>query len=263
MTQKAVIIGAGWLGGALANHLNGEGWQVNASSRENNSVSQFPNVIFNCEDASLTHSIRLEDAYWFFCIPAGRTEQAQHSYFQYLEQALLLAKKLNCKGFLLASSTAAYPTAEGEYDEASDFELTSSRQARMHRAEQLVLSHQGKVLRLAGLFGPKRAPGRFLAGKELPSNGGDVVNMVHQQDCINAVTTLFLKWSQANAIYNCVSPDHPTKQDFYGHATRLLKLQPPHFSGDKSCLRKINGDKLTELDFCYQHHNLIDAITHC
>lgn len=258
--NKAVIIGAGWLGLAVAKHLRQHGWQVATTTRDSKKLNSDITTQFSLESGQLSHSIELDNAFWFYCIPAGRTALAQQSYFRYLDAALMLSAKLNCRGFLMASSTAIYPNESEQFDENSQYQLVTERQQRMARAETTVLNQGGKVLRFAGLFGPNRHPGRFLAGKELTSCGDDTVNMVHQADCVQAIHCLFDNWLRCDAIYNCVAPEHPSKSAFYAAAADKLSLPKPVFNGKAAIKKVVSGAKLTQLPFTYQHGELLCEI---
>ncbi|MEO9373094.1 hypothetical protein ABI428_35485, partial [Pseudomonas aeruginosa] len=65
------------------------------------------------------------------------------------------------------------------------------------------------ILRLAGLVGPGRHPGRFFAGKTAP-DGEHGVNLVHLEDVIGAIT-LLLQAPKGGHIYNICAPAHPAR----------------------------------------------------
>ncbi len=76
------------------------------------------------------------------------------------------------------------------------------------------------ILRLAGLVGPGRHPGRFFAGKTAP-DGEHGVNLVHLEDVIGAIT-LLLQAPKGGHIYNICAPAHPARNVFYPQMARLL-----------------------------------------
>ena len=110
------------------------------------------------------------------------------------------------------------------------------------------------ILRLSGLVGPGRHPGRFFAGKTAP-DGQQGVNLVPLEDVIAAIT-LLLQAPKGGHIYNICAPSHPARNVFYPQMARLLGMEPPHFlesqSNDKGKI--IDGSRIcNELGFEYQY----------
>ena len=174
-------------------------------------------------------------------------------------------EKLKMKGFLLCSSTGIYPNEIGEYNELSELSLVTGRQKLLNQAEQVVLklTEVGKVVRLAGLIGPKRHPGKFVSGKHLKSSALATVNMVHQKDVINGIICLLQQWQTPEKIFNLVTPDNPTKQDFYQQACSQLKVKTPTFELNERETRIIDGSQITQLEFEYQYTCLFKAMENC
>jgi nucleoside-diphosphate-sugar epimerase len=90
------------------------------------------------------------------------------------------------------------------------------------------------VLRLAGLYGPGRPPGRFLAGKTDLPGASDPVNLVHRDDVIEAGLRLIERApgdpTLRRETLNLCADEHPTRSAFYPDAARRLGLQPPTFA---------------------------------
>ncbi|MEM6773104.1 MAG: hypothetical protein AAF597_21185, partial [Bacteroidota bacterium] len=84
------------------------------------------------------------------------------------------------------------------------------------------------ILRLAGLIGPGRDPGRFYGGsaRSIPRANAPV-NLVHQADVISAIQTLIANYNSLHGgqhIFNVCAAAHPSKGDFYTAAAALLNL---------------------------------------
>lgn len=248
--SNLVVLGAGWLGRALCIDAQKRGWQVQGTHRSDIHEFDFERQ-FTLHNGELQHQLDLQNAYWICAIPP-QSRNSESNYSQVLKHALKLATKLKCKGFLLCSSTGVYDQEPGIYSESSDISATSDRQIRLYDAEKQVLKQQGKVLRLAGLLGPNREPGRFVAGKKLNTSSQQVVNMVHQHDVINAIFAVLKNWQQGQSIYNVVNPAHPTKADYYAKKCELYGTQMPGFSSDEIAERKIIGSAIEALGFRYQ-----------
>ncbi|WP_462156585.1 Rossmann-fold NAD(P)-binding domain-containing protein [Pseudoalteromonas sp. GB56] len=251
MNKKMVIIGAGWLGDALAQQAIQEGWEVQATHRHH--IQQDYDRIFNLNEVGeLTHTVSLTGAYWVCAMSPGE-RRGPSNYLQTLEQTLILAKHLDAQGFVLCSSTGVYDNDSGCYDEHSTLSLSSARQQRLYQAELLALEAGAKVIRLGGLVGPNREPGRFVSGKELSSHEDDTVNMVHRADVINALLALCARYSDSDNMYNLVHPSHPTKGDYYRKHCHKLGTKAPTYSVTKSTQRYIDGSNIESLGFTYQH----------
>ena len=249
--NKLVVLGAGWLGHTLCVNAQKAGWQVQGTHRSDVHKFDFERQ-FILENDQLTHQIDLQDAYWV-CAIAPRSRHNESNYPDTLTAALKLSKGLNAKGFLLCSSTGVYDQEHGVYSENSDISCTNERQIKLYEAEEQVLQQDGKVLRLAGLFGPNREPGRFVAGKELNTSSEQVVNMVHQQDVINAIFAVIEHWSVGQNIYNVVNPAHPTKAEYYALKCLQQGSEMPRFASDEKAERKVIGSAIEALGFTYQY----------
>ncbi|GMM86365.1 SDR family oxidoreductase [Pseudoalteromonas sp. MTN2-4] len=248
--MKLVILGAGWLGSALIESAKLANWQVQGTSRSSNFSSAIIRQ-FTLQGDKLIHSVDLKDAYWVCAIPP-RARHADSNYLETLSAALRLSDKLACKGFLLCSSTGVYSELDGTYTENSELDSETTRKKVLLAAEQKVFDAKGKVLRLAGLVGPNREPGQFVAGKTLKSSSQAAVNMVHQADVVTAIETVILNWAEADTIYNVCHPYHPTRQDYYQQRCAKLGTQPPSFASDIASARVIDGSAIETLGFCYQ-----------
>jgi len=248
--NKIVVLGAGWLGQALCIKAKELAWQVQGTHRSREHEHDFQRQFAFAGD-ELVHDVSLEEAWWVCAIPP-RSRSSESNYLATLQAGLELAKQLKCKGFILCSSTGVYPADNGHYDESTAINCQSARQQQLFDAEQLVLSAGGKVLRLAGLVGPGRDPGKFVAGKELSSSSQQVVNMVQQQDVIAAIFSVLENWSSASSIYNVVNPSHPTKADYYQQKCTEQGNQPPTFTNHEKGERIIDGSAIESLNFRYQ-----------
>ena len=248
--MKLVILGAGWLGRQLIEVAKLQGWQVQGTSR-NPENHNLPLRKFLYTQMGLDHDVDLQQAYWVCAIPP-KARHANSDYLDTLDAAISLANDLQCRGFLLCSSTGVYPELEGEYFEQSKLDSNTIRKKILIEAENKVLDINGKVLRLAGLVGPGREPGKFVAGKVLKSSSKAAVNMVHQQDVIDAIVHVLLKWENADSIYNVCYPWHPMRENYYQEKCKKLGTLAPSFEKSTVVKRIINGAAIEQLGFEYK-----------
>ncbi|KAF7769029.1 hypothetical protein PCIT_a3570 [Pseudoalteromonas citrea] len=248
---RLVVVGAGWLGHPLCQQARDLDWQVEGTRRSPDEAVSFERYLA-MPNEHIEHTLSLHDAWWVCALPP-RARHADSKYLLMLQQALALSKTMSARGFLLCSSTGVYSNAEGIYSEYSDLDTSTERQQVLVTAEELVTSQQGKVLRLAGLVGPGREPGNFVAGKTLKSSSQSLVNMVHQQDVINAIFTVLSQWRAAQPIYNVCNAWHPTRTQYYQKKCQALNTLVPEFSSAEKVERIIDGSAICQLGFEYHH----------
>jgi nucleoside-diphosphate-sugar epimerase len=93
-------------------------------------------------------------------------------------------------------------------------------------AERLLQEHVASltILRLAGLVGPGRHPGRFYGGRDRAVPQSDApLNLVHREDVIRAIELVIDRdlWGMT---LNVCAADHPKKGKFYQTAAEALGL---------------------------------------
>lgn len=144
-----------------------------------------------------------------------------------LHQALL---QTEIKKIIFISSTGVYVPSTALITEESPVEAAAENQ--LLQAENLLASPQNPwqttIVRFAGLFGPGREPGRFLAGKTNLPDPGAPVNLIHLADCI-ALIRQFIDQENVSGIFNACADAHPSRQEFYVKAARKLNLPEPQF----------------------------------
>lgn len=156
------------------------------------------------------------------------------------------------------SSTSVYGRAQGVCTEETIPEPeTPQAQALLaveHVCLQAAIPHI-TVLRLAGLIGPKRYPGRFLSNKPL-AGGGRCVNLVHQSDVVALLVALVFQ--PESGVFNLVAPDHPSRAAFYQQACQLAGLALPQIMDMQDDGRCVSGHKLEQvMHYRYQVADLM------
>ncbi|QTF10741.1 SDR family oxidoreductase [Brenneria izadpanahii] len=265
--KKVAIIGLGWLGMPLALALNGHGYQVVGSKTTIDGVEAARLSGIECYQLRLTPELECDadelkallqvDAL-VITLPASRTVAGGESYALAVQALVNMARVFNVPRIIFTSSTSVYGNAAGTVRENSPLQPISVAGKVLMSLEQW-LQHlpdtSVDILRLAGLVGIDRHPGRFLAGKTGLAGGTHGVNLVHQEDVLSAIQ-LLLKLPNGGHLYNLCAPEHPAKQDYYPDQARKLNLTPPQFiaDDDKSSGRLIDGQRICrELGFDYQY----------
>ena len=242
--KKVAIIGLGWLGMPLAQSLSRRGIDVVGSKTTPDGVDAARMSGINCYPLVLTPELICEpddlaqlmavDAL-VITLPASRTTAGGDHYFQAVQQVVDSALAFGVPRIIFTSSTSVY----GEM----------ALEQWLHQLPHTSVD----ILRLAGLVGTDRHPGRFLAGKTGVKGGSQGVNLVHQEDVIAAIE-LLLNRPKGGHLYNLCAPIHPRKRDFYPACARALQLTPPEFAVEEQegANREIDGSKIcSELGFEY------------
>ncbi len=214
--KKVAIVGLGWLGMPLALSLTARGWQVTGSKTTQDGVEAArmcgidsyplrlePQLVCDTEDLDALMNV---DAL-VITLPARRTGAGEGFYLQAVQEIVDTALAYHIPRIVFTSSTSVYGNVNGTVKENSPrLPQTASGQV-LKELEDWLHNLPGTsvdILRLAGLVGPSRHPGRFFAGKSAP-DGQHVVNLVHLQDVVAAIE-LLLQAPKGGHIYNLCAP---------------------------------------------------------
>lgn len=288
------IIGCGWLGTALAEKLQQQAISV-CATRSNDANSQALNEQgISAQTLLLPAAQQVVNQHSIFkqqCIIIAITPQFRHGRVDYADKVnqLVMAcqQSQNVKQVILLSSTAVYNGLSGEVDETANLDYNADKVALLSKAEQCVLNinlklnHQQSnnqqskyqrdqkekgddidayVLRLSGLVGPKRHPGKFLLHGRTLKNPDAKVNLIHQHDAVGLLMSLINEQPETG-IYNGVSEYHPVKREYYQVAASALNMTAPvfeesqHHDIDSKC---VLGEKVSaKLAYQFIYPNLL------
>lgn len=267
--KKVAIVGLGWLGMPLAMSLSARGWQVTGSKTTLDGVEAArmsgidsyqlqltPELICDSDDLDALLDV---DAL-VMTLPARRTGEGDDFYLQAVQEIVDSALAHSITRIIFTSSTSVYGEREGTVKETSSLEPVTASGRVLKELETWLHDLPGTsvdILRLAGLVGPERHPGRFLAGKTDVANGDHGVNLVHLEDVISAIT-LLLQAPKGGHIYNLCAPGHPSRSEFYSLMARQMNLEAPKFRAEaqKGHGKLVDGNRIcNELGFEYQYPN--------
>lgn len=267
--KKVAIVGLGWLGMPLAMSLSARGWQVTGSKTTLDGVDAArmsgidsyqlqltPELVCDSDDLDAL----LDADALVITLPARRTGEGDDFYLQAVQEIVDSALAHNIPRIIFTSSTSVYGEAEGSVKETSSLEPVTASGRVLKELETWLHDLPGTsvdILRLAGLVGPERHPGRFMAGKTDVANGAHGVNLVHLEDVISAIT-LLLQAPKGGHIYNLCAPAHPTRAEFYSLMARQMNLDAPVFrtQAQNGHGKLVDGNRIcNELGFEYQYPN--------
>lgn len=263
-SPSLAIVGFGWIGQALYNNLKGNSLNILATVTSKEKQSELSNdfdlpittLAISTDMTAKPHPVFEQDVL-LVCIPP-RFKQGKKDYDKLIGQIVDLANKGNTKQIILLNSTAIYQGCEGVVDESFDLNVENEKVKILHAAEQELARFNGVtcVLRLAGLVGPKRHPGRFFKSGRAIADAQLSVNLVHQQDVVNAIKTA-MTLTDANGVFNIVAPYHPPKKEFYVEASKVYQQQVIEWQESKQVDRVVSGQRFEEsTGFRYQYRDL-------
>ncbi len=220
--QTVLVVGPGWLGGAVADALMAEGarvWTLQRSVPTATSGQGSPAI------TSLQGDIRLplEQAPWGAALPASidhvvvciapsrrAGDGYQTTYPAAVAGSLALAEARRSRSITYTSSTGVYGRADGAWSRETDpIVARDDRQDALLQAEQMlcrgVSAGLGRtVLRVAGLYGPGRDPALRFTGT-VPTAVSDVwCNFSWRDDVVAAISHLIRSPMPGTArVFNC------------------------------------------------------------
>lgn len=245
-SEKVIIVGLGWLGEPLAFTLQALGYEVAGTTTTPEKAQRLSEQGIKTRLWDLSEPLptvwptELSGDTLILCVPPGKVP----NYAERLGELARLAGKAGILRLIFTSATSIYG-GEGVKREA-DAQPDSERGARMQACEQAMHASgiaQVLCLRLSGLVGGTREPGRFLAGRSF-EGGDEPINLVAQEDLLRFFPALLARtdWPQA---LNVSAPHHPSRKEFYCQAATLRQLPPPEFSGG-GIGKTIDGSALSD-----------------
>ncbi|RPD44576.1 SDR family NAD(P)-dependent oxidoreductase [Hymenobacter sediminis] len=267
------VLGCGWLGLPLARTLVDAGYRVHGTTTT-------PGQLLNLRDAGirpfllrLAPELTATDAdtlqallqgvdVLVLNVPPTRAAGSAAAYPALLEPVAEAAALAGIQHVLLVSSTGVYADEPRVMREA-DAQAAATATAPLLQAEALFQSPQHTVVRLAGLMGPGRSPGRFLAGRAGVPHGEAPVNLIHLQDCISLLSCIIEQelWGYT---FNASAATHPSRRTFYTAAATRLGLQPPTFSEETTGGKQIDSSLIRELTgYQFRHEDVVAALEYC
>ena len=239
--KKVSVLGTGWLGKPLALSFLEEGYSVKASTTTESKV-------FDLEALGIeSYLVNIEEYEEFDLFLQSKiliiniTSKDVEAYERLIEQI----QDSEVEKVIFISSTSVYPNTNAVVTE--DNQTVQKPLTEIENLFRKDPYFETTIIRFAGLFGPNRHPGNwFRDGRKIPQPDG-VVNMIHQEDCINIVHEI-IDQSVWGETFNACSNHHPTRREFYTNAKRSLGLDVPDFEEtDKPLFKKVSSKKLQEV----------------
>ncbi|MBK0403119.1 SDR family oxidoreductase [Adhaeribacter sp. BT258] len=236
MTAKKIsILGCGWLGLPLAEALVQQGYEVHGSTTTSEKLNLLaekqiqPYLIdLNNPEKLPVNQAFFESKILIVNVPPKRN--SGNNYTAQIQNLQSVLQHSKVTRIIFVSSTSVYKPSLEEITEESALDHENAKE--LIEAEKFIAASenpwQTTIIRFAGLFGPGRAPGRFLAGKTDLPDPETPVNLIHLQDCTQIIQEI-IKQEKWNEVFNACADEHPGREVFYTEAARKLQLPLPTF----------------------------------
>ncbi len=255
MSDKVTIsiLGCGWLGFPLATSLIAEGFHVRATTTTPAKLAVFEQTGIDPYLVQFSSHGERPDLKNLFAadiliiaVPPGRRDPAGfENYREMIKQVCSCLPGSRVSRIIYISSTAVYSDNNSIVDDYTDVAPESESGKLIVEAEALLRQQNISlaVLRLSGLIGPGRMPGKFFAGKSEIPGGLAPVNLIHLDDVI-AIIRYFVLNPKTAGVYNACAPSHPDRASFYTLAARKEGLPLPQFILEKEKWKIIASHRL-------------------
>ncbi|ADY53454.1 NAD-dependent epimerase/dehydratase [Pseudopedobacter saltans DSM 12145] len=258
------ILGCGWLGLPLATKLNSN-YKIKGSTTSEEKINLLKDnkiEAFNINIASPRSNLNefLNTDILIINIPiSSKTNLIEN--FNNLKNSIIESP---IRKIIFISSTSVYTDGNKNVNESDNVDKNNANFKIEEILRSLPSHFKVTILRLAGLIGPNRHPGKFFAGKtEAIPNGLNPVNLIHLDDCINIISLIIEKkiW---NETFNICTPHHPNRSEFYRKATEQYCGKTPIFVEKKGQWKTVDSSKVVKaLNYNFKYDNLFEAMKNC
>ncbi len=269
------VLGCGWLGLPLAKHLLAQGHRVLGTTTSPEQLPlltaigveaellQLGNDFSAADEARLTKLLSRAAILILNVPPRAATAGGYPQLLRPVHRAVVAARM---QAVLFVSTTGVYPD-EPRLMRETDAISTRDAASDVLRTEGHFVPRYGQwqstVVRLGGLIGPGRAPGRFLAGRRNLPQGDAPTNLLHLTDAVGILSTIVGQGIWGHTLNACAQL-HPLRRDFYPAAATYLGLEPPTFQPDNSTGKTIDSSRLRSLvPYQFRYDDVLAALPYC
>jgi len=264
------ILGCGWIGLPLAQHLAGRDHQVKGSTTTPGKIQLLEQAGIEPYLISLDPEVACDNCEEFWQAevlvlnvpPASRRDDVETNHPKQVASVIEHAIEGGIQHVIFISSTSVYPDGYGIVTEEDKHAPATPNGRALRTAEAMLIQQEAfdtTVLRFGGLYGYDRHPARYLAGRRNLGRGSAPVNMLHRDDAVQVITRI-IEEDIRSEVFNVCSDGHPPRREFYTTAAEHLGLEPPVFKEDKNDDYKIvSNQKLKEtLHYNFYYPNPMD-----
>jgi len=241
---RGLVIGCGYLGQRVARDWRDLGWDVSALTRSSERAAEFAGhgltpLVGDVTDSGTLSGLPEVDVV-LFAVGRDRERTSQTMREVSLDGLRNVIDVLDdrARRFLFVSSTAVYSQSEGDWvDEDSPTEPVRENGRVLVESEAMLrsrLGSRGRVLRLAGLYGPGRLISRretLMAADPLGGCPEAWLNLIHVDDATRAVVAAStLETEGVGDGTWLVCDDRPVRrEEYFGRLAELFGAPAPTF----------------------------------
>lgn len=258
--KRISILGCGWLGFPLAQRLQSspiirsvKGSTTSGSKLEVFAQAGIEGALIDLQsdpDPVVMDSFLDSDVVVVAIPPRlGKTEPG--FYLQQIRKAADALERSGASEVIFVSSTSIYPDLGRVVKEEDIIRPEHSASPDMVSAEniiqELIPRKRVSVLRLSGLLGYNRIPGKYVKGQKNMTTGAIPVNYIHRDDAVGTLVAI-LEQGVVNETFNIVAPFHPTRREVYEVSCAQFGWEPPTFADSENPVnfKVISGEKFSQ-----------------
>ncbi|MGZ3788852.1 MAG: NAD-dependent epimerase/dehydratase family protein [Bacteriovorax sp.] len=236
--EQISLIGCGWLGLPLAERLSTLGHTMaittTSAAKLKELEKKFRTYLLDVTKEKPNREILEADLIIYTVPPLGAEEV--ELFFKSIDEN---------KKIIFISSTSVYGKNQGDVTEDSPFDPSSKNAMVLREAEAFLKTRFKRltIIRPGGLYGEKRHPVYFLAGRSGITSGEEYLHLIHRDDCVKAIVKIIEQHFYGED-FNLVSDLRILKKHYYTEMAKKLGLAPPVFEEHKlSNPTKISNEK--------------------
>ena len=239
-SPRISVLGGGWLGLPLAQHLQARGYEVAVSRTTATGVAEVRKLGLAAFELALTATAALPDGpFWhaptlLITVPPQRGK-AEHEQLAQFARLIERARASGVQQVLYISSTSVYADEEPLATEESAPAPTKPGGIIVQQLEQLLqqeTAFRTTVLRFGGLIGYDRLPDSAAAIQRRNRALDTPMNVIHRDDCVRIIHEI-VRQRAWGSVFNACADAHPTRRHYYAAAAAargfaLPDLGPVH-----------------------------------
>ena len=272
---RILIAGCGYVGEATADLFQSAGWNIEGWVHSKESAARLSIKPYSTRvlDVSQRGEVAKRaggfDAVIHCASSRGGDAEAYRQI--YLNGTRHLLETFPQAKILFTSSTSVYAQRDSSWvTEESETEPLRETSRILLEVEKLVLEKGGIVVRLAGIYGPRRSAllSKFLNGTAIIDPNNDrFVNQAHRDDIASALFVLLNREAETSAqIYNVVDDQPLLQSECYRWLAQRLnrplpparKSEQPRKRGDTN--KRVSNTKLHHSGWTPQYPTFVDAM---
>jgi len=241
--KRVSILGCGWLGFPLAQRLliHDISSEVKGSTTSASKLALFESegiqgYQFDLAPDFMADHQQIESFMdcdiLIIAIPPKLAKTGQDFHVQQIQAVINAQSYSSTKEIIYISSTSIYPELNRVVTEEDVTFPEQSPAPAMVKAENLLTALRPQktvsILRLGGLLGYGRIPGKYVRGQKDMTTGSIPVNYIHRDDAAGVIAQIVATGIK-NETFNIVAPSHPTREEVYVTGCEQFGWEPPTF----------------------------------